>query len=142
MTSFEVSTRISASPEQIWPIMVDHERMVDWSPLRRVTLAREGQPDRNGVGAVRHMHGAGPTIVEEVVLFEAPTRMEYVLTKGAPIRDHRGSLELFEAGDVTEVRWSVRFRPVVPGTGWMLKAVLQRALGGMLKRLKENIEGQ
>jgi hypothetical protein len=38
----------------------------------------------------------------------------------------------------TRVTWTVRFRPLVPGTGWLLRRVLERGLRDVLTALAEN----
>jgi uncharacterized protein YndB with AHSA1/START domain len=140
MTQLDISTHIRAPRDSVWAAITDHEGMVGWAPLRSVTLAREGSPDRNGVGAVRRMHGPGVTIEEEVVAWDPPYAYDYRLLRGAPIRKHRGRIELSQQGEATEVRWRIEFRPVIPGTGWLLRLVLGQSLGSMLARLKRKLE--
>ena len=73
---------------------------------------------------------------EEVTAFEPPKRMTYRLTAGIPVRDYVGEVELTPDGDATQVRWCVRFRPLIPFTGGLLKRLLERSLGDILDRLR------
>jgi len=132
--------RIAAPPEVVWRAISDHARMPEWTPFRECVVMRPGKPDPNGLGAVRRVTGTGTAIEEEVVLWDPPHRFDYRLTKGAPLRDHRGHVFLTPDGDGTHVQWTIRFRPVVPGTGAPLRAVLQRAFAGALRKLKRRIE--
>lgn len=140
MVEIQARVRMAAPPETVWPHITDHEGMSAWMPLKSVTLSQEGSPDRDGVGARRVMRAVGPVIVEEVVAWDPPASYEYTLLRGAPIRDHRGRVELSAAGDGTEVVWSVRFRPRIPGTGWLLGAVLRRALQRSLDTLRDRLD--
>jgi hypothetical protein len=47
----------------------------------------------------------------------------------APIRDHAGEVRFDPDASGTRVTWTIRFRPLVPGTGWILRRVLERAPG-------------
>jgi len=133
-------TRIAAPRERVWQHLTDHEGMAAWSPFRKVTLARSGSPERNGFGAVRRMQGPGLDLEEEVVGWQPPARYDYRLRRGAPIRHHAGCVLLREDGAVTEVEWIIRFRPLVPGTGAIVRAALKRGISDMLERLKRKLE--
>jgi uncharacterized protein YndB with AHSA1/START domain len=143
MNEITARVRIAAPIDDVWAKLSHHEAMPDWSPLSRVTLEREGNPDRDGLGAVRVMKAPGPAprIKEEVTLWEPPSYYEYVLTAGAPIRDHLGRVELAESDGQTSVTWHIQFRPLVPGTGWLIARMLDRAINGMLRRARRQLEG-
>ncbi len=134
MSRFETSHRFDAPPQQVWDLLTHHEGMVRWSPLKRVELTTEGSPHPDGLGAVRKMMGAGPTIIEEVVAWEPPERYAYELRAGVPIRNHRGTVSLVPDGAGTLVTWAIRFDPVIPGTGRLVTSIIALAIGSMLKR--------
>jgi len=133
--------RIAVPREVVWKALTDHEGMAAWSPFSSVVLTRPGSPDRNGLGAVRRVRGFGLTLDEEVIRWNPPARYDYRLIGGAPIRDHLGQVLLNEANGGTEVRWTVRFRPTIPGTGGITRVMLQRSFTDMLQRLKHRLEG-
>lgn len=135
MQRIEVEKRTSAPPDEVWTFLADHEGMKRWMPVREVVRRRPGAPDPNGVGAVRTIRGMGLVIEEEVVAFEPGKRLGYRLTAGAPIRDHAGEVTLTPDGAGTRVRWTVGFRPVIPGTGGLLAFALKRGLAQGLDNL-------
>jgi len=138
MERIEVERLVPAPRDKVWAIVSDHEGMRKWMPVREVVRRRPGSPDPNGVGAVRTIRGMGLVLEERITAFEPDERLEYVLTEGAPIRDHVGEVRLSSEGEGTRVRWTVRFEPIVPGTGWLLRAALKRGLeqglDGLVKR--------
>jgi uncharacterized protein YndB with AHSA1/START domain len=128
-------TRTTTAPiETVFDSLTDHRGIADyvWA-VRRSTLDREGVPAPNGVGAIRRIEAVGPPIVEEIIDYSRPTRYAYKMLSGAPVRDHVGTVELREAGAGTEVSWHLRSTPKIPGSNWLLSAVLHRVIGELLK---------
>jgi uncharacterized protein YndB with AHSA1/START domain len=142
MVHVDVEQEIAAPPARVWELIQDHEGMPRWMPVREVVRRSPGSPDPNGVGAVRVLRGFGLVMVERVTVFEPPERLEYVLTEGAPIRDHRGEVTVSAAGAGTRVRWAVRFEPLIPGTGWLLRLALARGLRQGLAALRHLAEAK
>ena len=136
----ECGIRIAARPEAVWPIVAHHERMPEWMPAREVVRRRPGSAEPNGVGAVRTVRLSGVVVDERITAFKPAERLEYVGVAGAPLRQHRGEVTLTATGEGTHVRWSVSFRPLIPGTGWLLRAALQRLLTHSLEGLKRRAE--
>ncbi|MNF10828.1 hypothetical protein D3C80_2118920 [compost metagenome] len=65
------------------------------------------------------------------------------MIEGTPVTCHQGQIQLRDLGDATELTWSIRFRPKLPGTGALLRRVLGRVLGKILRQgLKPHIEGR
>ena len=128
-------TRTTTAPiETVFDSLTNHRGIADyvWA-VRRSTLDREGVPAPNGVGAIRRIEAVGPPIVEEIIDYRRPTRYAYKMLSGAPVRDHVGTVELREAGAGTEVSWHLRSTPTIPGSNWLLSAVLHRVIGELLK---------
>jgi uncharacterized protein YndB with AHSA1/START domain len=139
MEQILVERLVPAPRERVWEILSDHEGMKKWLPVREVVRRRPGSPDPNGVGAVRTIRGMGLVIDEQITGFKPPERLEYVLTEGAPIRDHLGEVVLTEEPGGTRVRWSVRFRPAIPGTGTLLRFLLRRGIAQGLENLAKRV---
>ena len=135
MQAFELVARIPASAEQVFGVLTDHRGLADWSGAREVVLRQDGDPPPNGLGAIRVIRGAGLAIEEEVSAFDPPMRMSYRISAGLPIRDHQGEIRVAPLEGASEVRWTVCFRPLVPGTGPLLRYLLRRGLEGGLARL-------
>ena len=137
-------TRTTTVPiEKVFDTLTDHRAIANyvWA-VRRSTLDREGTPAPNGVGAVRRLVAVGPAIVEEIIDYQRPVRYAYKMLSGAPVRDHVGTVELREAGTGTEVSWHLRSTPTIPGSNWLLSAVLHRVIGELLKGAVKAAEGR
>ena len=140
--TIEQRVRIEAPIESTWAIVSDHERMASWVGFDRVTITRSGTPDRNGYGAVRQMKGLPGTVQEEVLAWNPPHGYRYRVTQGSPFVCHQGEVRLQPVGQATELVWTIRFRPRLPGTGALLRRILGSALRKALReRLKPLVEG-
>jgi len=137
---FEVSRSIAAPREKIWALLANHEGMKKWAPVREVIRRCAGAPDPDGVGAIRTVRASGMAVDERITAFKPGERLEYTLVEGAPIRDDAAEIVLTPDGDGTRVVWSVHFRPLVPGTGWLLARVLRGGLERSLDGLRRCAE--
>jgi uncharacterized protein YndB with AHSA1/START domain len=141
VATVDVSQRIEAAAERVWALLAEHERMPDWgAPVKRVTLLRAGGTDRNGVGAVRLVEAPLQRIEEEIIAWDPPRSFEYTLLRGAPVRDHRGRIDVVPEGGACTVRWRVTFEPTVPFTGTALAVGLKLGFGRLLVGLKKFVE--
>lgn len=134
----EVTQAIAAPPDKVFAIYTDHVGWQKWAGVKEVVLRQTGDPPPNGLGAIRVIRARGMAIEEEITAFEPPRRLGYRLVAGAPVRDHAGEVRFEPDAAGTRVTWTVRFRPLVPGTGWLLRRVLERGLRDVLTALAEN----
>jgi hypothetical protein len=96
-----------------------------------VEVEQPGAPD--GTGLTRAVKIGLATVHEEITRVGPGYAVRYRMTKGAPVRDYVGSVALEEsAGGGTQVSWDIQFRPVVPGTGWLIALVSKRTLNRVL----------
>lgn len=138
----ERTVRIAAPVETAWDLIAAHEGMPEWLGLCSVRRTVDGAPDPDGRGSERLLELPGPSITEQVVAYEPPTSYRYRVTKGSPFVCHQGEIRLRADGDQTELTWSIRFRPKLPGTGRPLAIMLSWLLGRVLRSgLKPCVEG-
>jgi uncharacterized protein YndB with AHSA1/START domain len=137
MSRYSFTHDVRVPPETAWAVVADHRGWGDWLPVRRVRLEIEGDPEPDGVGAVRALHTFGPPIRERVTTFEPPRRLEYQMLSGAPVRDYSGQIVLEPIAGGTRMTWTVEFRPLVPGVQLVVAAAIgtgARLLAGACER--------
>ncbi len=128
---------IAAPVERVWEIVANHRDMPRWSSFTSVTLEHGGSPAPNGVGAVRAMRGPKVNVLEQVIGWDPPHSLDYRLLAGAPVTCHLGRVELRSSkGSGTEVQWSIRYRPKIPGTSGIVQRAMEKFLADLLPRLK------
>jgi Polyketide cyclase / dehydrase and lipid transport len=124
MPRIDVRAQAHASPQQVWAVLADTASWPDWAPFDEVAVEQG-----HALGEVRRLRSGRITTRERIVGFEPPRRYAYEIVSGLPILDYVAEVLLSPlAEDGTEVHWQARFRAKVPGTGWVLKRLLQGAI--------------
>jgi hypothetical protein len=136
------STRSTASPAAIWPLLADTTTWSDWGDWSEAELLREGTPAPGGVHSVKRLKHFPVTTVEEVTVFEPERRLGYELRSGMPLNNYRAEVTLTPADGGTEIRWRSQFEPKVPGTGGIYRRALSRFMADAVKRLAAAAESR
>jgi uncharacterized protein YndB with AHSA1/START domain len=146
MSAVEVSTVIRATPEEVWAVVMDPDRLGDWVTIhRRVADASRG-PAREGFSMAQTIHLRGANFKVRWVLVECEFARRAVWEGRGPAMSTAHTEYLFAPHDGgTKFHYTNDFRaPFGP-----LGAVASRALvGGIperearnsLKRLKALLE--
>jgi hypothetical protein len=127
--SYEVTAHSSAPVESVWPLLGEARRWKEWSFLDRSDLVREGDPAPDGVGAVRRFTRFGVGSREEVVAWDPPRHLGYIILKGFPVRHYQADVEFSPEGSGTLIRWSASFDALIPGTGRLMSVILKAMIG-------------
>ncbi|MBN1529407.1 MAG: SRPBCC family protein [Thermoleophilaceae bacterium] len=141
--SIRVERRLAAPPGAVFEIVADHGRYDRFDGIRRSELAREGDADRNGLGAVRWVWLGPLRFEEEVTAFEPPRRLDYLIrsVRTLPFRHEGGSILLEPEGGGTRAVWTSSFEIPVPLLGRAMDAIfarqLERGFGRVLERSAE-----
>src|SRR5215218_1549063 len=140
---FSAEARSLASPEAVWAVLVDVPRWQEWAGpvVPRSSYEREGVPAPGGVGAIRKL-GSGPlSSREEIVFYEPPNHLAYVLLNGQKRHGYRADVDLEPLpGGGTRITWRGSFRPPLPGTGRLMLLGLKRLVSGFAHRLATRAE--
>jgi uncharacterized protein YndB with AHSA1/START domain len=138
MRRIEVERVFPHPAERVFRRYVDHVGWRDWAGVGRVYLTRDGSPDVNGTGAVRAFT-LSPGLREEVTAFEPPSRMEYKVVQGVPLRHHHAEVIFTPEGSGTKLTWRVTFDAAIPGLGWVMErglaVIFRRMLAGLARDL-------
>jgi uncharacterized protein YndB with AHSA1/START domain len=121
MTSIVLKAYIHAPIDQVWETISDHEGYTRFKGIHLAKVLKEGDKERNGVGAVREVHGMGVRFVEDIVTYDPPRLLEYKVVRcNRPIDHEIGRVELISRGEGTEIHWVSRFRMKIPLIGnWL-----------------------
>ena len=137
-----VVTRRSHAPiEAVWPLLAHADRWREWASFTKSELEREGTPDRDGIGAIRRFGFPIFTSREEVVAFDPPTHLGYILHSGLPISGYRSDVTLTPYGSGTEIEWRSSFDGRA-ADGWFWQGFMKLVLTDFTRRLARAAERQ
>lgn len=136
--------QFSAPRRKVFELFASHERFgaaltgpvgEKLGVVQRIQISPDTKnPD--GVGSVRRI-GFGPTAFEETVVTCQPhSLIEYVISKGSPLRNHRGHIVFRDVPGGTQVDYEISFEPRIPGTGAAIAVVLHTLISGGLNRIE------
>ena len=134
----EIQQSFNAPVETIFNILTDHESFgkVIATKIQRVVDSKE--ENKNGVGSVRRIFSFPvPAFEETVITFKPNSLMEYVVSKGSPIKNHKGRMEFSEEGGKTKLSYFIDFDPrlVFTPLGTVLKSAIEKPIRQSLEKL-------
>jgi uncharacterized protein YndB with AHSA1/START domain len=138
-----VERRLDAPPEAVFEIVADHARYDRFDGIRRSELVERGEPDPNGLGAVRWLWLGPLRFEEEVTAFDPPRRLDYLIRhiKTLPFRHQGGSIRLEPDGTGTNALWTSSFEIPIPVVGAAMDGVFKRQLErGFVRMLERSAE--
>lgn len=133
--AIEGRTTSSASPQQVFDVLADHERWPEWFPNVK---AVEVIGPAAGVGARRRVRVPGAAVEEEFIVWEPGVRWSFTGTAAKPgfvrslVEDCR--LEPTPSGG-TAISYNMHLDPA-PGYGLLVKL----AAGGIRKSIQKAVE--
>jgi hypothetical protein len=117
----------------VWALLSDGATWSRWARSRGSGFDRGGEPPPHGVGAIRSF-GTGPIRTrEEVVAFEPPQRLSYVLLSGLPVRGYRADVTLEPDGPGTHITWNSSWERARPGVAWILRTAVRDVARAMAR---------
>ena len=137
--SVRVTRRLDAPPEAVFAVLADHARYDRFNGIRRSELVEAGDPDPNGLGAVRWVWLGPFRFEEEVTAFEPPNRLDYLIreVRPLPFRHEGGSIRLSPREGGTDAVWTSSFEIPIPVIGgpldWVFSRELERGFGRVLE---------
>jgi hypothetical protein len=106
---------------------------------------KDGEDAKNpdGLGSVRRitLPLPGPSFEETVITFQPETLIEYIVSRGSPIKNHLGHIEFSDAPNGgTRVKYSITFEPRIPCTGLVIKGILAAGFKMGLPKVMKNLD--
>jgi uncharacterized protein YndB with AHSA1/START domain len=139
----QIRQLFNAPVNTIFNILTDHEAFgqVINAKIKRV-VDSQGK-NKNGVGSVRRISTfPAPAFEETVVAFEPNQLMEYVISKGSPIKNHKGRMEFSDEQGQTRLVYTIVYDPKLPFLflGSILKKAIEKPIRAGLQRLAERYD--
>jgi uncharacterized protein YndB with AHSA1/START domain len=139
--AFAVESQSAATPATVFAVVADASRWQEWAgPAVPRSSWQAGSP-AGGLGAVRRL-GLGPlSSREEIVEYDPPYRLAYVLRSGEGLHHYRATVDLQAQPDGgTHIVWSGTVDTSVPGLAGPLIMVFRGLVAGFATRLARRAE--
>lgn len=125
--------------ERAFAFLSEHENLegLFGAKIRRLQDGSDG--DRNGVGSVRELKVGPLPPLEETITEVVPDQLiRYRITKGSPLRNHRGEMRFTPNADGgSHLHYEIAFGMVVPGLDFVVAKGVKRNIEKGLKQVDE-----
>jgi uncharacterized protein YndB with AHSA1/START domain len=123
--------------DRAYAYLSEHENLAEifGAKIKRLRDGTDGT--RNGAGSVRQLKiGPGPAF-EETVTEAVPNELiRYRITKGSPLKDHRGEMRFTANADGTShLHYEISFGSKIPGLDRIVARSLRGSIGKGLKKV-------
>jgi uncharacterized protein YndB with AHSA1/START domain len=129
----------AAPRDRVFAYFADHEKFGRLWTGRTRRIHDASGADINGLGSVREIRSGGMAFEETITAFEPPALIEYRITKGSPVKNHRGRLRFAEVGGGTKLDYTIEFDPKIPLTGGLIASVLCTSFHRGVQRAVEDL---
>jgi hypothetical protein len=123
---------------ELFAHLSDHEKM---GPIfgTNVKRIRDGKDSLNGLASVRTLNiGPLPSFDETVTAFEIDKLVEYKITRGSPLKNHKAVMQFYPSGyGGSKLHYTIEFESKIPLLGPIVRAGLENSIRRGLKKLQE-----
>ena len=138
MQRIEISKTFPFSVDKLFDFLSDHENLELIFAPAKIQRIKEGKDSPNGVGSTRNMKILIAPAFHETVTRVGPNELiEYTITKGSPLKNHKGVMRFSDTGTGgSRLDYTIEFEGKLPLIGPIIKAGLDQGIRRGLNRLK------
>lgn len=137
MQRIEIDMEFQRPLEELFALLSDHEKL---GPVlgAKIKRTRDGTDSLNGLGSVRTLSiGPLPSFDETVTAFRKDELVEYRITRGTPLRNHKGVMRFSATpSGGSRLHYTIEFRTFIPFLGPLVRAGLETGIRKGLSRLR------
>jgi uncharacterized protein YndB with AHSA1/START domain len=129
----------NAPIETVFAELTDHEKFGKLLKADIKRIVDGGGGYVNGLGSVRKITPLPLADFEEtVVTFEPNQLMEYVISKGSPLKNYKGRMEFSSVDNTTRLRYTIEFESKLSLLGGLLKVAVEMPIKKGLSSLAKS----
>jgi len=140
----EIRQTFYAPVEEVFPVLTDHESFGKLIGTNFKRVVDSPDKNKNGVGSVRRIRSFPVPAFEETVVTYVPNElMEYVVSKGSPIKNHFGRMVFSANENETRLSYTIDFEPKLPFffLGPLLKRSIEKPVCRAIQRFAATFQG-
>lgn len=138
---YVVESRSDATPATVFAILADAPGWQNWAGPAVPRSSWETGSPAGGLGAVRRLGRGRLSSREEIVAYDPPHHLAYVLRSGERLHHYRASVDLIaQPGGGTHIVWSGDVDTASRGVGTALVPLFRLLVAGFARRLARYAE--
>ncbi|GAC1626158.1 MAG: SRPBCC family protein [Nevskia sp.] len=123
--------------KQLFAFLSEHENLATIFAPAQVTRVRDGYSSRNGVGSVRRLRlPIAPPFEETVTACEDNKLIEYRISKGSPLKNHKGVMRFSAVKGGSRLHYTIVFEGKLPLVAALVRPALEFAIRKGLKSVR------
>lgn len=132
-----IEHRFPYSVEDVFAFLSDHENLEAIFFPAKIRRIQQGKDSPNGVGSIRRMQIlVAPPFEETVTDMVENEKIEYRISKGTPLKNHKGTMQFSAAPGGSRLVYTMEFEGRLPLIGPIVKVALEQGIRQGLKRLR------
>ena len=135
MAAFTITRKLDLPSDKVWATVSDFTRAP--SPAIIIEVEEKGDPDANGIGAIRSINIKGAKARERLEAVNEPNSITYRMLSGAPVKEYLGTVNVVAQNGETLIKWDVKLIPKIPGIGWIVGMVIKKAINRYIDAIAE-----
>lgn len=135
MANFTITRKLDLPSEKVWATVSDFTRAP--SPAILIKVEEKGDPESNGIGAIRHITIGLAKARERLESVDPPSSITYRMLSGAPVKEYLGTVNVIAQNGGTLINWDVKLIPKIPGIGWIIAMVIRKAVNRFIDAIEE-----
>jgi hypothetical protein len=135
MTTFTITRTLDLPFDKVWGIVSDFTHPP--SQAIKIEVEDKGDPEADGIGAIRNINIKGAKARERLESVDAPNSISYRMLSGAPVKEYVGTVNVIAQDDATLINWDVKMIPKIPGIGWLVAMVIRKAINRFIDAIEE-----
>ena len=135
MAAFTITRKLDLPSEKVWATVSDFTRAPSSAII--IEVEEKGDPDANGIGAIRNINIKGAKARERLEAVNAPNSITYRMLSGAPVKEYLGTVNIVAQDGATVINWDVKMIPIIPGIGWIVAIVIKKAINRYIDAIED-----
>ena len=133
----EIDMDFDIPVDRLFAFLSEHENLEAIFKPARIKRLTDGQGARNGVGSSRELRILLTSpFVETVTAYRENELIEYRITQGSPLKNHKGAMFFRPKPQGAHMHYSIVFEGKLPFVGALIKPGLEMAIRRGLKALR------
>lgn len=137
MKTITIRQAFPLSIEEVFAVFSNHEAFGAMLGQKIVRIKNSASDDENGVGSIRRISmPLGLDFEETITEFQKNRYIAYEISKGSPLKNHRGQMSFTHSDKGCFLHYEIRFESKwpIPFFGSILAAQLKSSIGSAIKQ--------